>query len=98
MVRPDKKTMKTEIKVYGSLCALSIFVINGKMGDKEDFGEQGDESPETAEDYACGDMQFVRVPATQEVLKKYDISEDEYNEIATKLEEELSFGSCGWCV
>jgi len=43
-------------------------------------------------------MQFTGVEATAEVLEKYKITKDEYNEIVAKLEEGLSFGSCGWCV
>lgn len=43
-------------------------------------------------------MPFESISPTQEVLDKYHISVDEYNEIAGKLAEELSFGCCEWCV
>jgi hypothetical protein len=86
-----------EIEVYSSLCSLSKFVINGKEAEYEDFGTKQDESPETADDYCCGDMQFSPKVATGEVLSKYDITVDEYNKIADELREKLSFGSCGWC-
>jgi hypothetical protein len=43
-------------------------------------------------------MTFERNPSTQLILDKYGITEEEYNEVATRLEIDLSFGSCGWCV
>ena len=89
--------MKAEIVVYGCLCSLSIFVINGVGAVSEDFGTQGDDSPGTAEDYSCGDMRFTRKDPTQAVLDKYKITTEEYHQIAGILEEKLSFGSCGWC-
>jgi hypothetical protein len=89
--------MQLEFKVYGALCAISTFVINGIDADSSDFGDHGDRSPETAEDYCCGNMQFIRSPSTPAVLAKYGITEDEYAEICEKLETGLSFGRCGWC-
>jgi len=76
---------------------MSAFVINGINANSSDFGGQGDMSPETAEEYCCGDMQFTRNPSTPDVLAKYGITEDEYAEICEKLEGGLSFGRCGWC-
>ena len=87
-----------EVEVYSALCATKIFKVKGIEADKDDFGDQGDQAPEEAEDYACADMQFVPKRATQEVLDKYKITVDEYNEIADELASKLSFGSCGWCV
>ena len=90
--------MKIELEIYGSLCSCKQFQVNGIDAEKEDFGEQFDASPEDAEDYGCGNMVFERRAPTDEVLTKYGITEQQYNEIASKLEEGLSFGSCGWCV
>lgn len=89
---------KWVIEVYRALCATSRFVVNGINADKDDFGTQTDESPETADDYGCGDMRFTPKSATQEVLEKYHINIDEYNQIAAELANKLSFGSCGWCI
>ena len=91
--------MNLKIKTYGALCSLEIFTINGIDADYEDFGDKYDHSPETADAYCCGDMRFdpfdnVNWP----ILKKYNITEDEYFEICSKLENELSWGSCGWCL
>jgi hypothetical protein len=89
--------MQLEFEVYGALCAMSTFVINEIYADTRDFGGRGDMSPETAEEYSCGDMQFTRNPSTPAVLAKYRITEDEYAEICEKLEGGLSFGHCCLC-
>ena len=92
-------TIKVEIKPYHGLpCALEVFTINGEKAQESDFGEGRDDSPESAEDYACGDHQFHPKLPTQEVLDKYKINLSEYAEICGKLESALSVGSCGWCV
>lgn len=82
----------------GALCAMRKFAINNVEADPEDFGEQRDESPETAEDYACGGMRFTRADARPEVLEKYGINVAEYEIVAGQLEVGLSFGSCGHCI
>ena len=87
-----------EIKSYGSLCGIQCGAINNIDIDESDFVDKYDHSPETAEDYACGNMQADIILPTEEVLKKYNITVDEYREVAEKISEEVSFGSCGWCV
>lgn len=84
--------------VFGTdFCYTNEFTINGIAGDSGDFGEKYDRSPDDAEPCGCGDMQFTRVPARAEILEKYCITEGEYSQVCDKLEEGLSFGSCGWC-
>lgn len=90
--------MKLELKFGTSLCYTPTFTINGIDADREDFGEKYDRSPETAEGYACGDMQFTRVSPRPEVLEKYAITEAEYALVADQLESGLSFGGCALCV
>lgn len=90
--------MKLEIEVYDALCSLSIFKINDIDAEEEDFVNKYDHSPGTAEDYACGDMRAdIKMP-TNDILEKYKINLTEYNEIASKVADEVSFGCCGWCV
>jgi len=89
--------MKIKCEVYGCLCSLSEFVINGIKADQDDFGEQGDASPETADEYCCGDMQFTDKASSPAVLEKYRITEEEYRQVCEKLTGLLSFGRCGWC-
>ena len=93
-----RNTMKLELEFGRSLCYTPTFKINGVDADERDFGEKYDRAREDAEDYACGDMQFTRIPAKPEVLEKYGITGPEYELIAGQLEVGLSFGSCGWCV
>jgi len=87
-----------KIEVFSALCSLKTFTINGIEADEDDFVDKYDHSPEEAEEYACGDMQADIRPVSNRVLEKYKINEDEYMEIAEKVSEKLSFGSCGWCV
>lgn len=81
-----------------ALCYTPSFIINDVEAEWEDFGEKYDRDAENAEPYACSDMRFTRIPPTPKVLAKYSITETEYDTIADKLEDGLSFGSCGWCV
>lgn len=89
--------MKVEMEPYSALCSLRVFKINDIEADYNDFGEKEDINPTAAEPYGCGDMEFLPKAATQEVLDKYNITTDEYNEICKRLDC-LSFGNCGWCV
>ena len=89
--------MELELKIYGALCATSVFTINGVDADYEDFGNKYDRNADNAEDYSCGNMQFTGKQSTTEILSKYKITDREYREVVLKLEDGLSFGCCGWC-
>lgn len=89
--------MTLEIESYECLCELKHFSINGIDAEYEDFGTKKDIDMGKAEDYGCGDMRFLPKPATERVLEKYGISNEEYDLICGKLEKELSFGNCAWC-
>tara|TARA_R110000796_G_C14195151_1_gene391051 strand:- start:52 stop:324 length:273 start_codon:yes stop_codon:yes gene_type:complete len=90
--------MKLELEFGTTLCYTPTFIVNGIDADEDDFGEKYDRNPDEAEPYGCGNMTFTRIEATTKVLEKYNITQDEYSKIAEKLEDGLSFGSCGWCV
>lgn len=90
--------MELELTFGDAFCYTPTFKINGIDADESDFGDRYDRSPESADDYACGDMRFTRVDSRPEVLAKYGITEAEYALIAGQLEDGLSFGSCGLCV
>ena len=90
--------MKLELKIYSCLCGTKIFEINGIIADSNDFGYQEDLAPDNAEPYGCGDMQLIPKSAHTEILNKYHISANEYEQICAALKEKLSFGECGWCV
>ena len=89
--------MRLKVKGYNYLCTLEEFCINGIDANYDDFGVHKDISPETAGTYHCGNMKFTPKLPTQKVLDKYQITLEEYSTIANKLEDMLSFGSCGWC-
>lgn len=86
-----------DIKVSKWICYCPIFTIKGKKADQYDFGEGDDIDFDNKPKHGCGNKVFVAKPATQKTLDKYDITVDEYNEIADVLVEGLSFGYCGLC-
>ena len=89
-----------EIEFGDCFCYCSKFVINGTEAQYEDFGVKFDRDEENAPDYGCGDMRFTRHTNKKKIaecLKKYDITKYQFDEIASKLEEGLSFGFCYLC-
>jgi hypothetical protein len=93
--------MKYKIEAFDALCSLRTFTVNGKDANSYDFFEQHDEGSAYAEEYpygACGNMKGRPIRATEKVLKKYGITEEEFNKIALEAAEAVSFGDCGWCV
>ena len=97
--RLEKATDLYDIKVSRWMCWCPVFTIKGIKADSDDFGEK-DDIDCNCEDKpfrGCGNMIFTPKPPTQKVLDKYGITVDEYNEIASVLEDGLSFGYCGLC-
>ena len=91
--------MKLEVESMGALCSTEVFRINSRDAASGEFGEQHDEDQENAEPYACGDMQFKgHDQRNPKLMSKYGIDEHQYDIVVEALREELSFGSCGWCV
>lgn len=91
--------MKLVVESYDCLCSLKEFTINGYEARYEDFGDQYDTDRDNAEDYGCGDMQFIPYDSIESnVLEKYKITLEEAREVCEKLHEALSFGQCGWCI
>lgn len=90
--------MKLEIELMEYFCSVGDFTINGVIADTEDFGSQGDKSPDDAEEYGCGNMTFTpHDRLSPGVLAKYSITPDEFRFIAAGLAKQLSFGGCGLC-
>ena len=90
--------MELKLTFMQAMCATNQFEINGIDANSEDFGEQYDRDTGNAEPYGCGNMKFTMKSATDDILKKYNITAAEYDQIAHELEDGLSFGACGWCV
>lgn len=71
--------------------------------DHNDFGSGGSGGSDDSEDSncepssGCRNHRWERKPPTPEVLQKYAIDEDDYDEICGVLEEHLSQGNCGSC-
>ncbi len=90
--------MTFEIEAFGSVCELKAFLINGKEADSVAFVDKYDHSPETGDDYGCGDMRAdVKAPNTW-ALERYGITPDEFKTIAEAVAEKVSWGCCGLCI
>lgn len=91
--------MELELEFNDWYCSPYIFKINNINADLYDFGDKNDISPELLDEdeFGCGNMEFSKRKFTPEILKKYEITEKEYEIIAKKLEEGLSFGYCCFC-
>lgn len=95
--------MKVEIKKsILSPCNTEIFTINGVKAYEGYFGVSRDKGGQCSNEeilsFGCINRRFERVPCSEEVLKKYNITEKEYDEICDMLEDELDVGMCGWCI
>ena len=85
--------MTCTLKAFDMLpCEVEVFVINGVKADEMDFGEI---TIEHDEHYGCC-IDFKENPPTTEVLAKYNIDKQEYEEILDILSSEF-FGSCHCC-
>lgn len=89
--------MKLELTFGSSLCYCPLFKINGVDANTYDFVAQYDHESDDVEEYCCADTRCDILPYSTSVLRKYAISVEEYHEIADRLSEGLSFGSCGLC-
>ena len=91
--------MELVIEPFNALpCVLKIFTINGKDANSDDFGSTFDHINGEKEVYGCCNMYFESKSPTEEVLHKYNITEEEYYKICNELEEKLHVGYCEWCV
>ena len=87
--------LELEIQPYRGLpCAVDVFKINGQDADSGDFGST----------YSCGDCMlgeccshFKNIKPTNDVLKKYNITEVQFYQICDELKEKLHVDNCGWC-
>lgn len=88
--------MDIKIETYSALpCNVELFTINGVDADEFDFGDS--ERSGDCFEYCCNnDFTPYEVPQ-ENVLEKYQINKDEYDEICEMLKEKLCVRSCGWC-
>lgn len=102
----SKKKKLIEVKASFSMpCHPAWLRIKGQEATLSEFGYwiKGNKEECTQSDiknWGCYQRRFETFPIreNQETLDKYNLSEDEYEEICDKLEEEFNVGTCGWCV
>jgi len=87
--------MNFQLEIYQLFCYPRVFIINKTKASVDDFGEFYDLMPDA--ETGCRDRTFIPFDPEEEVLKKYQITEDEYNYISGLLKEKLSFGQCNFC-
>lgn len=88
--------MNVEIVPFSALpCRLQKFTINGKDAFTDDFGTS--EMGGDVNEYNCYHNFISDDEPSIDVLKKYEISEEEYHQICEKLKEKLRVTDCGWC-
>lgn len=76
-------------------CMLLTFTINGKDADMDEFGYSNTYGDMDA--YRCCTIFIPYEIPDHNLLKKYEISKDEYREICEKLRDKLRVTDCGWC-
>lgn len=80
------------------ICLVSNMKINGIPAYVFDFGIMKDVEPEKAPHSGCGNRRFIpkKIIATH-VLYKYNLTEDDAEDLKDILEKELSIGYCKRC-
>lgn len=90
--------MKLEIKENDGLyCGLSVFKINDILADSDDFRENTIIIQNMLLNIVVEIMMFESKEPTQEVLDKYHITKEEYEDVCDELHDKLSFGFCAYC-
>jgi len=74
-------------------CSLEQFIINDIIADYEDFGEIDKES----NGHECQIFGFKAKDPSDEILKKYEITLDEYDQVCNKLDV-IFMGYCQLCI
>ena len=72
-------------------------MVKGKPADVEDFGDGRDIEPNHAPLGGCGNYFFEVWEESPEILEKYGITVEEYDEIGFWLQRCLTIGCCDWC-
>lgn len=71
--------------------------IRGQEADIDDFGNDEDIDPQHAPPWGCGNRFFQVWEERPEILEKYGITVEEYDEIGFWLQRCLSVGCCDLC-
>lgn len=86
-------------------CVINEFTIKKKSAVLKEFGhyEEGDKSEcsdSNVAKWGCYKKHFVTLTydQNQNVVKKYNLTEDEYKELTKYLETVFNIGTCKWCV
>jgi predicted metal-binding transcription factor (methanogenesis marker protein 9) len=89
--------MNVTITIGTMPCDVRSLKINDVEASYHDFIELQDHDKTNAPQYGCGDMKATPIQSTPEVLKRYNITQEEYDEITKKLCAKLKIGYCSKC-
>ena len=89
--------MKIKINLYNQFCDITRLVVNGIEASYHDFIDMYDHDQSNAPLHGCGDMRADRKEPTPGVLARYNITEDEYEEIVKELQKTVNFEYCMKC-
>ena len=78
-------------------CDIRKLKINNIEASYHDFIELYDRDKTNAPQYGCGNMKATPITSTPEILKRYNIIQEEYDEITEKLCAKLKIGHCNKC-
>ena len=90
--------MKVTIKKVDCLpCELESFIINDIKADESDFGHLSGFCGDI-EDYSCINRRFIIDKDKKEkAMEKYNLSENEYEELCEELKYTLYINKCSLC-
>lgn len=102
---PKKKNVKVESDLFtlvitdmDTYCDCDVeLTVKGKKADIEDFGNTRDIEEDKSPPFGCGNMFFEVYEESPEILEKYGITVEEYDEIGATLQKWLTIGCCDWC-
>ena len=87
--------MNIQLKMNETMpCEVEEFSINGKRAKVEDFGNLFSHKMEKD---ACTCIKFEPLPYGSLITKRYKLTEDEYDEVCSFLEDNTFMSCCSKC-
>jgi hypothetical protein len=85
------------VKSTTEICLVLELYINDKPASLYDFGLMKDLDPENAPPCGCGNRCFVPGRLSNHILKKYDLTQKQGEDVMELLTINLMIGSCRRC-
>ena len=82
---------------HSSPCELSTFAVNDMEAETCDFVSCYDHDQDSAAEYGCGDLRADVKEVSTDILEKYEITAEEFHDIAGQVVKALAVGFCCLC-